>query len=101
MQAQKTEQGPCDSLRYMYDQALYFLDSSIGNQNVLQKQLDSIRHDLVKSRAGIQGLLKDKANAKADLDAAKKMIAEQMEQIKKLDAEVKRLSHKSSKQKGT
>ena len=100
-QAQQTIQDSCAEIKAMYDQALYYLDSIVGNQHALQKQLDSLRRELNKSKADVRNQVKDKTQTKADLDAARKLIAEQMEQIKKLDAEVKRLSAKLSKQKGT
>ena len=103
IQAQKTEQGPCDSIKYMYDQALYFLDSSIGNQNELHKQLEGTKLEISKLKTEVSRLGKSKNDVTADLEKARKLITEQMQKIERLEAEVKQLSPpaKSSKQKGT
>ena len=100
IQAQQSKPDPCDSIKSMYDQALVFLDSSLGNQNQLQKQLDKTRAETARLKAEINKLVKDKTETSAELKEATKLISEQMQRIEKLEAEVKRLSTpaKSSKQ---
>ena len=62
--------------------------------------MDGSRLEVSKLKKEISGLLKNKNETMVDLDTARKLISEQMEKIKKLEAEVKRLS-KSSNQKKT
>ena len=103
MQAQQTKPDPCGELRSMFDEALYRLDSITGSQIVLQKRSDSLRRDIIKSRAEIKNLQANNAATKTGLESAKKLIieqrdliAEQAEEIKRLESEVKRLSKKSA-----
>lgn len=83
----------------MYDQALFYLDSITGNQIVLQKRVDSLQQKIAKSKTEIRTLTKENVQAKDDLAEARKLLVEQMEKIKRLEAGVKRLSAKSPKQK--
>ena len=62
--------------------------------------MDGSRLEVSKLKKEISGLLKNKNETMVDLDTTRKLISEQMEKIKKLEAEVKRLS-KSSNQKKT
>ena len=101
--AQDVKPGPCDSIQMFYDQALVVLDSVIGNQIELQKQLNKTRAEITKSRTEISNLVRDKNATNAELKEARKLIAEQLKKIEELEATVKRLSApaRSSKQKGT
>jgi uncharacterized protein (DUF3084 family) len=89
---QKIKPHPCDSLKAQFDQALGVLDSLIGSQNQVDIQRDSLQLEFSKIKTEISSLIGDKHNTKILLEQAKKLIAEQMEQIKNLEAEVKRLS---------
>ena len=87
----------------MFDEVLYRLDSMTGSQIVLQKQSDSLRRDITKSRAEVKNLQANNAATKTGLESAKKLIIEQRDliteqaaEIKRLESEVKRLSKKSS-----
>ena len=99
----KNKTHPCDSIQAQFDQALVLLDSLMGNQNESQKQLDETQLDISKLKNEISSLLKEKNDTMTDLNNARKLIIEQMEKIKELDVEVKRLSApgKSSDKKGT
>ena len=101
--AQDVKAGPCDSIQMFYDQALVVLDSVIGNQNEMQKQLNKTRAEITKSRTEISHLVRDKNATNTELKEARKLIAEQLKKIEELEANVKRLSApaRSSKQKGT
>ncbi len=90
--AQKTATNPCDSIQMFYDQALVVLDSVIGNQNQLQKQLEKTRAELATSRAETRKVVKDKTDTSSGLREARKLISDQLKRIDQLEAEVKRLS---------
>ena len=102
MKAQKTKANPCDSMQMLYDQALVVLDSVLGNQNELLKQMDKTQGEITRSKSEISKLVKDKNKTDAELKEARKLNAEQSKKIQALEAEVKRLSApKSSKKKAT
>ena len=89
-------------MQALYDAALGVLDSVLGNQNELLKQMDKNQAEITRSRNEINKLVKDKNKADAELKEARKLTAEQLKKIQALEAEVKRLTGpKSSKQKGT
>ncbi|HLG40157.1 MAG TPA: hypothetical protein VI461_10835 [Chitinophagaceae bacterium] len=68
------------------------MDSLLGSQNELQRQLDSVRIEIAKSKNEIRTMLKDKNETTTILNEAKRLISEQMDKIKELETEVKRLS---------
>ena len=93
----------CMGLREMFDQAVYRLDSLTGRNIELEKQADSLKRDITKTKIQIKNLLKNSEATKSQLESDKKLItdlnkwiADQDAEIKRLEAEVKRLSKKSS-----
>lgn len=80
MNAQITPVSPCDSIQMLFNETLSLLDSVMGVNNKLTKQLNERRIELNKS---------------------KKLVSEQAEKIQVLEAEVKRLGQRNqtSKQK--
>lgn len=69
----------------------------------MEKELDSLHRNVVKARMEVKNLLKRNTETKSQLESAKKLIIDQRQlmneqaaEIKRLEAEVKRLSKKSS-----
>jgi len=92
LHAQQKNADPCADIKEMYDIALYHLDSTIGDNIKLQKQLNNLQHNTAKSKTEGKTL----SETKSELEAMKKLNAQQAEEIKRLKSEVKRLSTKTS-----
>src|SRR6185436_7934051 len=73
--AQTTKQDSCAELKAMFDESLYVLDSIMGNQIELKKQLDSIRADVTKKKAEVDSILKKQNETSAALIDARKLIS--------------------------
>lgn len=103
VQAQQKKKDPCADIKAMYDVAVYYLDSTVGVKNVLEKQLDSLQRNVTKARMEVKNLQKSNTEARSQLESAKKLIIDQKQlmddqaaEIKRLEAEVQRLAKKSS-----
>jgi small-conductance mechanosensitive channel len=96
VQAQQKKTDPCAEIKELYDIVLYHLDSTIGVNNKLQKQLDNLQHTNAKSKTDSKAPAKTNSETKSELESAKKLIMQQSEEIRRLQSEVKRLSNKTS-----
>jgi hypothetical protein len=81
-----------NSVKEMYDQAVYRLDSITGANNSLQGDKTSLQKDIEAKRSEINRILRDNKATKADLAKAKSLIAELNGQIATLQEEVTRLT---------
>jgi predicted nuclease with TOPRIM domain len=81
-----------NSVKEMYDQAVYRLDSITGANNNLQGEKTSLQKDIDSRKAEIRRILSDKNATQAQLAKAKTMIAELNDKIGALEAEVTRLT---------
>ena len=87
-----TSISPCDSIQMLYNDALVFLDSTVGLNNKLTEQLDERLLQITKLKNEINSILRKKNDTLAELNKTKKLISEQMEKIEGLETEVKRLA---------
>lgn len=81
-----------NSVKEMYDQAVYRLDSITGANNNLQGEKTALQKDIDAKRSEIRKILSDKNATQAQLAKAKSMIAELNDKISSLEAEVTRLT---------
>ena len=81
-----------NSVKEMYDQAVYRLDSITGANNSLQGDKTALQKDIEAKRSEINRILRDNKASKADLAKAKSLIAELNGQIATLQEEVTRLT---------
>ncbi|MDP4262099.1 MAG: hypothetical protein Q8941_06165 [Bacteroidota bacterium] len=81
-----------NSVKEMYDQAVYRLDSITGANNNLQGEKTALQKDIDSKKAEIRKILSDKNATQAQLAKAKTMIAELNDKIGALEAEVTRLT---------
>jgi len=81
-----------NSVKEMYDQAVYRLDSITGANNNLQGEKTSLQKDIEAKRNEINRILRDNKATKADLAKAKQLISELNNQIATLQEEVTRLT---------
>jgi peptidoglycan hydrolase CwlO-like protein len=81
-----------DSIQQLFNEALVILDSVIGINIELSKELDQLKTEVKDWKTEISNILKEKNETVSVLASAKKIILEQTAKIEKLEAEVKRLS---------
>ena len=81
-----------NSIKDMYDAAVYRLDSITGANNNLQGEKSALEKDIDAKRAEINRILRDNKATKADLAKARTLIAELNNQIATLQAENARLT---------
>ncbi len=81
-----------NSVKEMYDQAVYRLDSITGANNNLQGDKTGLQKDIEAKRAEISRILKKQNATAAELATARKLIAELNGQIATLQEEVTRLT---------
>jgi hypothetical protein len=81
-----------NSVKEMYDQAVYRLDSITGANNNLQGEKTSLQKDIEAKRAEISNILRKQNATVAELARARTLIAELNGQIANLQLEVTRLT---------
>jgi len=81
-----------NSVKEMYDQAVYRLDSITGANNNLQGEKTSLQKDIESRKSEIRKILSDKNASQAQLATARKMISDLNDKIGALEAEVTRLT---------
>jgi len=81
-----------NSVKEMYDQAVYRLDSITGANNNLQGEKSGLQKDIAAKRAEINSILKKQNATAAELSRARSLIAELNGQIATLQEEVTRLT---------
>jgi uncharacterized protein YoxC len=81
-----------NSIKEMYDQAVYRLDSITGANNNLQGEKSSLQMDIDSKKAEINSLLRKTNATAADLQRAKTLINELNGKIADLEQEVTRLT---------
>jgi hypothetical protein len=81
-----------NSVKEMYDQAVYRLDSITGANNNLQGEKTSLQKDIESKRAEISSILRKKNASEAELARAKTLIADLNNQIASLQEQVTRLT---------
>ena len=87
-----TYEGQRDSLKSLYNEAEFRLDSITGANNNLQGEKSDLQKQIESNKAQIRRILNDKNATAADLQKARLMINNLNGQIASLEAEVARLT---------
>lgn len=81
-----------NSIKDLYDQAVYRLDSITGANNNLQGEKSALQKNIEAKQAEVNRIIKDRNATAADLKRARTLIAELNGQIATLQEEVARLN---------
>jgi predicted nucleic acid-binding Zn-ribbon protein len=81
-----------NSIKDLYDQAVYRLDSITGANNNLQGEKSALQKNIEAKQAEVNRIIRDKNATDADLKRARTLIAELNNQIGTLQEEVARLN---------
>jgi len=92
VKAQSTYQAQRDSIQALFTYVLIELDSVMGKNIELTKQLSKQSSEMAKLKMEVENLLKKKSETASEIAKTKKLLSDQTALIEKLEAEIKRLS---------